>query len=111
MSPGAFFAFDPTNLAKHFYNTTQAKQSRDKMVPVVRFVTPAISNCKLFIGGKSAVEAYGLLPTLSTATGNNQSGTEKLVLPVPITVLAADSYTANPIPGVSIIWILRKMNI
>ncbi|HLX86503.1 MAG TPA: carboxypeptidase-like regulatory domain-containing protein [Terriglobales bacterium] len=99
----ALFAFDPTNLAKEFYDSTQALKARDKMVPVVRFVTPTISNGKVFVGGTSALEAYGLLPTLAAATGNNQTGTEKVVLPVPLTVLASDSYTTKPIPGVSII--------
>jgi len=99
----ALFAFDPTNLAHEFYDSTQALKARDKMVPVVRFVTPTISNGKVFVGGTAALEAYGLLPTLTPATGNNQSGTEKAVLPVPLTVLASDSYTSKPIPGVTII--------
>lgn len=98
----ALFAFDPTNLAKEFYDSTQAKQARDKMVPVVRFVTPTISNGKVFVGGTAALEAYGLLPTLLPVAGNNQSGTEKAILPIPLTVLASDSYSAKPLAGVSV---------
>jgi len=96
----ALFAFDPTNLAHEFYDSTQALKLRDKLVPVVRFVTPTISNGKVYIGGTSALAVYGLLPALSVVTGNNQSGVEKSVLPVPLTVAATDAYVSNPLSGV-----------
>ncbi len=96
----ALFAFDATNLANEFYDSTQALQARDTLVPVIRFVTPTISNGKVFIGGKAALEVYGLLPSLSAVTGNKQSGIEKAVLPVPLRVLATDSYTSHPLAGV-----------
>jgi hypothetical protein len=98
----ALYAFDPTNLANKFYDSTQALSSRDKLIPVVRFVTPTISDGKVYIGGTAALAVYGLLPTLSLVTGNNQSGPEKTLLPVPLAVLAADAYTSNPLPGVTV---------
>ncbi len=98
----ALFAFDPTNLANKFYDSTQALSARDKLVPVVRFVTPTISDGKVYIGGTAALEVYGLLPTLSVVTGNNQSGPEKAVLPVPLSVLAADAYASKPLTGVAV---------
>jgi hypothetical protein len=99
-SPAALFAFDPTNLANKFYDSTQALLGRDKLVPVARFVTPTISNGKVYIGGTAALQAYGLLPRLSVGTGNNQTGMEKTVLPVALSVVATDTYTSKPLAGV-----------
>ncbi|HYW40034.1 MAG TPA: hypothetical protein VE957_18130 [Terriglobales bacterium] len=98
------FAFDPTNLAHEFYDSTQALQLRDKLVPVVRFVTPTISNGKVYIGGTAALAVYGLLPALSVGTGNNQSGVEKTVLPVPLSVVATanSAYGSGRLAGVSV---------
>ncbi len=98
----ALFAFDPTNLAHEFYDSTQALSARDKLVAVARFVTPTVSNGKVYVGGTAALEVYGLLPSLSAATGNNQAGPEKAVLPVPLTVLAVDAYASNPLAGVPV---------
>jgi hypothetical protein len=70
----ALFAFDPTNLANEFYDSTQALKLRDKLGLVARFVTPTISNGKVYVGGTAALQVYGLLPSLKVATGNNQAG-------------------------------------
>lgn len=99
-NPSALYAFDPTNLANKFYDSTQALSQRDRMVPVVRFVSPTISNGKVYIGGTSALAVYGLLPSLSVVGGNNQTGVEKTVLPIPLTVAATDAYVSNPLAGV-----------
>src|ERR1700674_5142844 len=99
-SPAALFAFDPTNLANKFYDSTQALLGRDKLVSVARFVTPTISNGKVYIGGTAALVAYGLLPRLSVGTGNKQTGMEKTVLPVALSVVATDTYTSKPLAGV-----------
>jgi PQQ-like domain len=93
------FAFDPTNLANEFYDSTQAPKLRDRMVSVLRFVTPTISNGKVYVGGSSALEVYGLLPSLSIVSGNNQSGAEKTVLPIPLTIAATDAYHSQPLAG------------
>ena len=96
----ALFAFDPTNLANKFYDSTEALKSRDKLPPVTRFVTPTISNGKVYIGGTTGLVVYGLLPALASGAGNNQIGVVKTVLPVPLTVVATDAYVSGPIPGV-----------
>jgi hypothetical protein len=99
-NPAALFAFDPTNLANKFYDTTQALMGRDKLVSVARFVTPTISNGKVYVGGTAALAAYGLLPALSVRTGNNQTGMEKTLLPVALSVVATDAYASQPLVGV-----------
>lgn len=99
-STPALYAFDPTNLANEFWNSTQALKARDKLLPVMRFVTPTISNGKVYVGGSAALQVYGLLPLLSVGTGNNQTGVEKTILPVPLSVVATDAYFANPMAGV-----------
>ncbi len=96
----ALYAFDATNLANEFWDSTKAAKSRDKLVPVMRFVTPTISNGKVYVGGSAALEVYGLLPSLAVVGGNNQSGIEKAVLPVPLTVEATDGYASGPVAGV-----------
>ena len=100
----ALFAFDPTNLANEFYDSTQALQARDHLLPVIRFATPTISNGKVYIGGTTALQVYGLLPALSVATGNNQTGVEKTVLPVALSVRAttASAYGSGPLTGISV---------
>src|SRR5208282_4620497 len=75
---------------------------RDKLGSVMRFVTPTISNGKVYVGETTALAVYGLLPALSVVTGNNQTGTEKSVLPIPLTVSATDAYLSNPMAGVTV---------
>src|SRR5437660_8743347 len=101
-NPAALFAFDPTNLANKFYDSAQALMGRDNLVSVARFVTPTISNGKVYIGGKAALAAYGLLPSLSVGTGNNQTGMEKTVLPVALSVVATDAYASKPLVGIAV---------
>lgn len=96
----ALFAFDATNLANKLYDSTQALQTRDKMLPVTRFATPTISNGKVYIGGTTALQVYGLLSALKVGTGNNQTGVVKTILPVPLSVLATDAYVSQPLAGV-----------
>jgi hypothetical protein len=100
----ALFAYDPTDLAHEFWDSTQATQSRDKLVTVARFVTPTISNGKVYVGGNTGLQVYGLLPALSVVTGNHQTGMEKTVLPVPLSVAAATSpaYGSKSLAGVSV---------
>jgi len=100
----ALFAYDPTNLANEFWDSTKAASLRDQLAPVVRFVTPTISNGKVYVGGTAALTVYGLLPSLSVVTGNNQTGAEKVVLPVSLSVVAATSsaYGSQPLAGISV---------
>jgi len=96
------YAFDPTNLANELYSSKQAPHSRDALGRVIRFATPTVSNGKVYVGGKSALTVYGLLPNLSAAGGNDQTGTPGEVLPIALSVLASDAYTQAPVPGISV---------
>jgi len=96
------YAFDPTNLANELYNSKHALHSRDRLGELIRFATPTVSNGKVYVGGKSALTVYGLLPILSPAGGNDQTGTPEQILPIAISVLASDAYTQAPVSGLSV---------
>jgi len=97
----ALFAFDATNLATKFYDSTQSV-TRDRLVPVARFTTPTISNGKVYIGGTTALAVYGELPVLSAIAGNQQVAIEKSVLPIPLSIQATDAYFSQPLAGLTV---------
>ncbi|MGA9352151.1 MAG: hypothetical protein WBV46_00575 [Terriglobales bacterium] len=96
------FGFDATNLGNEFYSSKKAPHFRDQLGAMVRFTTPTVSNGHVYVAGKSTLTVFGLLPLLSPAAGNNQSGSPSQVLPTPLTVLAADAYSHVPQQGISI---------
>jgi hypothetical protein len=98
----ALFAFDATNLSIELYDSRQAPHGRDSLGDVARFTTPAIANGKVFIPGKQALVVYGLFSSLSATGGDRQVGVVGTVLPVPLSVLASDPYTALPLAGVAV---------
>lgn len=55
-------AYDPTNLANEYYNSTQAANSRDAFGNGNKFITPMIVNGKVYIGTPTGVAVFGLLP-------------------------------------------------
>jgi len=101
-SSAILYAFDATNLAKVLYNSKQAQQERDKLSALVRFVTPTVSNGKVYVPGKTELSVFGLLPSLAATGGNNQAGDPKEVLPIPLSILASDPYTQAPFSGVAV---------
>jgi len=96
------YAFDATNLAIQLYNSRQALHARDTLDLLIRFATPTISNGKVYVGGRSSLTVYGLLPALSSTGGDHQTGTRNEVLPTALSVLAGDAYQRVPIPGLSV---------
>jgi Bacterial Ig-like domain (group 1) len=96
------YAFDATNLAVQLYSSKQALHGRDALDLLIRFATPTVSNGKVYVGGRSSLTVYGLLPALSPAGGDNQTGTRNEVLPVALSVRASEAYAGSPIPGLSV---------
>ncbi|MBV8436081.1 MAG: hypothetical protein JOY95_01035, partial [Silvibacterium sp.] len=57
---GVLHAYDPTNLAHEYYNSTQAGKNRDYFVDN-KFITPVVANGKVFVGTPTGVVVFGLL--------------------------------------------------
>ena len=59
-----FSALNAVTLAE-VYNSTQSG-TRDTLGLTAHFITPAVANGKVFVGTKTELVTYGLLPTLPT---------------------------------------------
>lgn len=58
---GVLHAYDATNLATELYNSTQAVNGRDTFAPN-KYITPVVTNGKVYIGTPNSVVVFGLLP-------------------------------------------------
>jgi hypothetical protein len=58
---GVLHAYDATNLATELYNSTQAAGGRDTFA-ANKYVTPIVTNGKVFVGTPNSVAVFGLLP-------------------------------------------------
>jgi Big-like domain-containing protein len=67
-----------------------------------RFVVPTVVNGKVYIGSKTQLMVYGLMPTLTASAGANQTGIVRSVLPIPLSIQTADAYSLAPLPGVTV---------
>ena len=60
---GTLFAYDATDLTKNIYNSDQATSGRDHFAPVGgHFITPMVTNGRVYFGTASGVVVFGLLP-------------------------------------------------
>ncbi|MBV9346164.1 MAG: fibronectin type III domain-containing protein [Gammaproteobacteria bacterium] len=75
-------AYDATNLANEFYNSSQAANGRDTGGVAQRFAVPVVANGKVFVDTANELDVYGLLagapvalaaPTYSPAPGSYTS--------------------------------------
>ncbi len=60
---GILFAYDASNLTKEFYDSNQAAANRDHFSAVGgHFITPMVANGRVYIGTRTSVVVFGLLP-------------------------------------------------
>jgi Bacterial Ig-like domain (group 1)/Invasin, domain 3 len=101
ISGGVLWALD-ANTLKVLYTSAQAANARDQLPGLAHFATPISADGKVFIGTKTGVVAYGLLPSLVATGGNNQTGTVATTLPVALSVQLTDPYSGVAIPGATV---------
>ncbi len=60
---GILFAYDAGDLTKELYNSNQAVANRDHFSPIGgHFIAPMVANGRVYIGTKTTVAVFGLLP-------------------------------------------------
>ncbi|HTW57658.1 MAG TPA: hypothetical protein VMD99_06005 [Terriglobales bacterium] len=60
--PAILYAYDATNLTTVYWDSTQAAGNRDQAGNAVKFVPPTVANGKVYVGTRTEVDVYGLLP-------------------------------------------------
>ena len=60
-SPAVLHAYDATNLSRELYNSNQAAGGRDQFGTGNKFITPMITNGKVYVGTTNGVGVFGLL--------------------------------------------------
>ena len=93
-------AFDAISMAE-IYNSTVAG-ARDTLGDTAHFVVPTVASGKVFVGTKTQLVIYGLMPAISSVSGGNQTGQAGSTLPLPLTVRVTDPYTSAPLVGVTV---------
>jgi chitodextrinase len=79
--PAVLYAYDATNLANEFWDSSQAAGNRDQAGNAVKFAVPTVANGKVYIGAAGQLNVYGLLnlapaaaaPTFSPLPGSYTS--------------------------------------
>lgn len=61
-SPAVLHAYNASNLAVELYNSNQASGGRDQFGNGNKFITPMIANGKVYVGTRTGLGVFGLLP-------------------------------------------------
>jgi hypothetical protein len=97
---GQLSAYDATNLLL-LYKSNQSG-TRDVLPPTAHFASQTVVNGRVYIGTQASLEVYGLLSSLKTVQGNNQTATVATTLPVTLKVKAVDSYEGAAVAGIPV---------
>jgi hypothetical protein len=60
--PGVLHAYDALDLNTEFWNSSQAVSKRDEAGRGLKFTVPTVANGRVYIGTKTELDVYGLLP-------------------------------------------------
>ena len=60
-NPAVLHAYDATNLSIELYNSSQANSGRDLFGPGNKYITPAIADGRVIVGGMNSITVFGLL--------------------------------------------------